>query len=358
MEIGINAAAALKQPRTGVEEYVYQLLRGLTMLKESKKHRFILFSPSRAEFGFGLPDNFKTRELNWPLPFWTQARLAGGMIFKKPEVLFIPVHVLPLVHPKNSVVTIHGLEYEYFPEMYPKKRLTYLRWGAKYAVRNASKIIAVSENTKNDLIKLYGANPGKVAVVHHGVKIPDADVRQEGNNLGEYFLYLGRLEEKKNMAGLIGGFEMLKKRYQLPHKLVLAGPAGFGYKKIKSKINRLKFKDDIIELGYIGEREKWRLLGLAEGFVFPSFYEGFGLPILEAQASGCPVITSDVSSMPEVAGQGAILIRPEIEQICRAMYKIIDDADFKKRLIEQGYQNVKKFSWQKCARRTLKELTN
>lgn len=361
MTIGINAAAAAKQPRTGVEAYVYQLIKGLAALKESKKHRFILFSPQKNNLNFELPDNFEVKELNWSWPFWTQARLAREMLFNQPEVLFIPVHVLPLIHPKNSVVTIHGLEYEYFPEMYPKKRLIYLRWSTKYAVKNARKIIAVSKNTKNDLVKLYGADPEKISVIYHGIKIPD-NIKKRKDDLGKFFLYLGRLEEKKNIAGLISGFEMLKKRYQLPHKLVLAGPAGHGYKKIKSKIQsasqRLKFKGDIVELGYISEEEKWQLLKSATAFVFPSFYEGFGLPILEAQASGCPVITSDVSSMPEVTGEGGILIKPEVEQICQAMYKIADDADLKERLITSGYWNVNKFSWQKCAKETLRELTN
>jgi len=357
MTIGINASAAVKQPRTGVEAYVYQLIKGLAALGKSKKHRFILFSPRPNNFNFALPVNFKVKELNWAWPGWTQARLAGEMLVNQPEILFIPVHVLPMVHPRNSIVTIHGLEYEYFPEMYPKRQRAYLKWSAKYAVKNARKIIAVSENTKNDLINLYNVNPEKISVVYHGVESP-GQIKEKKNELGEYFLYLGRLEEKKNIIGLVKGFELFKKRYQAPHKLVLAGPAGFGYKKIKSKINQLKFKDDLIELGYVDEEEKWWLLKEASGFVFPSFYEGFGLPILEAQASGCPVITSNVSSLPEVTGDGGILIEPEVEQICQAMYKIIDDADLKKRLIMLGRRNVKRFSWQKCAEETLRQLTN
>ncbi|MBU1255509.1 glycosyltransferase [Patescibacteria group bacterium] len=171
MTIGINATAAFKQPRTGVEEYAYQLVKHLTILKQGKKHCFVLYQDPRVSSeGFSLADNFEIKQLAWPLPMWTQVRLASEMALNKPDVLFIPVHVLPLIHPKNSVVTIHGLEYEYYPKMYHWKHLKYLRWITKYALKNASKIIAVSEATKRDLIDLYNGNPEKITVVHHGVE--------------------------------------------------------------------------------------------------------------------------------------------------------------------------------------------
>jgi len=350
MFIGINATAAFKQPRTGVEEYTYQLVKHLTMLEQEKKHRFILYHDPRVNSErFSLADNFKIKKLAWPLPMWTQIRLASEMALNKPDVLFIPVHILPLIHPRNSVVTIHGLEYEYYPKMYPWKHLRYLRWITKYALKNARKIIAISETTKRDLIDLYGGQPEKISVVHHGFNNL-LNENQKSKNQLPYILYISRLETKKNTQGLIKAFNLLKKRHKVPHKLVLVGPRGYGYED-------LKFNKDIIEKGYVSEQEKSELLNNADMFAFPSFYEGFGMPILEAQAVGCPVITSDVSSMPEVAGQGAILVEPRnIEQITESMYKVISDNDLKKDLIEKGNQNIKRFSWQKCAQETLKVL--
>jgi len=347
MLIGINAVAAFKQPRTGVEEYVYQLIKHLVLLKESRKHNFVLYVSDNSNFDFHLPDNFKIKRLKWPFAMWTQLRLSAEIIKNKPEVFFIPVHVLPFVHPKNSVVTIHGLEYEYYPEMYPSNHLKYLRWSTKYALKNAQKIIVVSENTKNDLMKFYGANPEKIKVVHHGVNLLKSEV---GNKKSEKnILFIGRLETKKNIDGLIKAFNLLKKKYQVPHKLIIAGTEGYGFKEIIKNVKN----DDIIFPGYVPEKEKMLLLEKAEMFVFPSFYEGFGIPILEAQAARCPVITSNISSMPEVAGDGAILIDPNnVEQITEAMYKIINDNDFRKRLIQEGYQNTKRFSWEKCAQET------
>ncbi len=333
MNIGINAIAAFKQPRTGVEEYTYQLIKHLTMLKQAKKHRFILYSH---------------KKLKWPFPMWTQIRLAAEMALNKPDVLFIPVHVLPLIHPKNSVVTIHGLEYEYCPKTYPYNHLKYLRWSTKYTLKHARKIIAVSENTKKDLIELYKGNPDKIEVVYHGFK----HVRPLGSNINmdPYILFIGRIEIRKNIHGLIKAFELLKKRYKVPHKLVLAGPIP------RSGIFDTK-RSDLKFLGYVSEQEKLQLFQNAEMFILPSFYEGFGMPILEAQSSGCPVITSNISSMPEVAGQGALLINPKnIEEIAEMMYKIISDSQLKKDLIEKGYENIKRFSWQKCAQETLNVL--
>ena len=172
MTIGINATAALKQPRTGVEQYTYQLIKHLTMLPEARKHRFLLYVRPGSTFDFSLPDNFIVKELKWSLPiFWTQVRLAWEMWRRPPEILFIPVHILPLFAPKNSVVTIHGLEYEYFPKHYPWLHRWYLRWSTRRAVKHAAKIIAISECTKQDLVKFYEAAAKKIEVVYHGIDI-------------------------------------------------------------------------------------------------------------------------------------------------------------------------------------------
>jgi glycosyltransferase involved in cell wall biosynthesis len=333
MIIGINATAAFIKPQTGVEKYTYQLIKHLTMAPE---HRFLLYTP----FGeISLPDNFEVRKLKWGLPMWTQIRLSWEMAWRKPDVLFIPVHVLPLVHPR-SVVAIHGLEYEYFPEMYPKKHLMYLRWSTRYALKNASRIIAVSENTKKDLVELYNGNPEKIFVVHHGVDKP-----LEGESCsGKYILYLGRLERKKNVQGLIKAFRFLKEKYGIPHRLILAGGRGWDFDKIDVR--------DVVLTGYVSEEKKWSLLKGADCFVLPSFYEGFGLPVLEAQRVGCPVVCANNSSLPEVAGEGAVVT----DDFVNGIYRIISDKSFKDGIIEKGFENVKKFSWEKCAEETLKVL--
>jgi glycosyltransferase involved in cell wall biosynthesis len=406
MTIGINAAAAIKQPRTGVEEYSYQLIKHLTMLPEARQHRFLLYLPSASRdtnlrmhsndandtnekifpspsfqkrgenlFDFSLPSNFEVKLLNWPLPFlWTQMRLAWEMLRRPPEILFIPVHILPFFAPKNSVVTIHGLEYEYFPQYYSLFRRLYLRWSTKQAVRRARKIIAISENTKQDLVKFYNVLAEKIKVVHHGIsdfviptRFAEAEARRAKAGIQDsgsrvkpgmtsinkpYILYLGRIETKKNIQGILEAYKILKEEYGVPHSLVLAGASGFGYKNIKDKIEKLK--TEIKELGYISEEQKQQLLSGADIFLFPSFYEGFGLPVLEAQAARVPIITSLNSCLPEVGGEGALYVNPaNSRQIAEAVKKIIDDNNLRDRLIQSGQENIKRFSWEKCAQKTL-----
>jgi glycosyltransferase involved in cell wall biosynthesis len=168
---------------------------------------------------------------------------------------------------------------------------------------------------------------------------------------GKYLLFVGRLEERKNICGIIEAFDILKKKYNLPHKLVLAGKFGYGAENIKTNIKKSKYKSDIILPGYILDEEKFELLANAEVFLFPTFYEGFGLPILEAQSVSTPVITSNISSMPEVSGESAVLVDPkDANAIAEAAYKLISDESYKNDIIEKGYNNTKRFSWEKCAK--------
>lgn len=358
MKIGFNATAAFKLNRTGVEEYVYRLLEALTLLPEAKKHDFILYKDvrDRGRLDFPLPNNFKIKELHWPLA-WTQIRLSAEMFFHRPDVLFVPVHVLPCWAPPNSVVTIHGLEYEYFPKDYSRCFRKYLRANTRSAARRAQKIIAVSEATKKDLVRFYGVEETKITVIHHGVfksKLGD-DLKKDSKE--PYLLFLGRIELKKNILNILEAFRVLKEKYKIPHRLVLAGSRGYGYQKIRFKIENLKLK--IEELGFVSEKRKWELLKNADIFLFTSRYEGFGLPILEAQSVGTPVVASNISAMPEIAGQGAQLVNPASpEEIARRIYRIVSDANYQKLLVARGFDNIKRFSWEKCARETLNVLIN
>ena len=358
MIIGINAAAAVKQPRTGVEEYTYQLIKHLTMLPEARGHRFLLYLPSEAlakeGFDFSLPNNFEIKVLYWPLPIlWTQIRLVWEMLWRKPDILLIPVHILPFFSPKNSVVVEHGLEYEYFPEYYSALFRWYLCWSTKRSAKKAQRIIAVSKKTKQDLMKFYGCKPEKIEVVHHGMQIQKSRLETKNPRVKKpYILYLGRIETKKNIQGILAAYKILREKYGVPHQLVIAGGKGFGYEAFQLDL------EGVLETGYVSEEEKWRFLSGADLFLFPSFCEGFGLPVLEAQAAGVPVVTSYNSSLPEIAGEGAVFVNPENPgQIAEAVYKIFEDRQFRDKIVAAGYENVKIFSWEKCARETLNVIT-
>ena len=355
MRIGIDASRAFQKERTGIEEYSYQAIKHLR--DNFSNHEVFLYLREKQVPDFNLPKNWKTKIINWSY-LWTQIGLSLEMIFNPVDVLFIPAHIIPWVFPKKTVVTVHGLEYEFCPGAYSFWERLYMRFFIKRSCRKASRIIAVSENTKKDLVDLYKIPTEKIEVVYEGYnkslksKVKSLKSRLDGALNQKYFLFLGRLEERKNILGIIKAFEIFKEKYKLPHKLVLAGKPGHGYNSIKSKIKSLKSEagKDIIELGFVSEKEKWQLLQNADVFLFPSLYEGFGLPILEAQSVGTPVVTSNVSSIPEVVGESAVLVEPkDYQALAESMYKMVSDENLRNDVVEKGYENVKRFSWKKCS---------
>ncbi len=388
MKIGIDGSRAFLEKRTGIEQYSYQVIKNLA--GNLNGHQVVLYVRKNGkkcveakppigglafeELGFELPENWKIKVIKWPF-FWTQIGLSLEMLFHPVEVLFIPAHTVPLIHPQRTIVTIHGLEYEFCPQAYSWFARWYMRFFIKKSCLWASKIISVSQNTKKDLMKLYKVPVEKIEVVYEGyenkLQIPNNKYQKkfkfQSSNF-KFLLYLGRIEDRKNVGNIIEAFEILKEKYQLEHKLVLAGKPGFGYESIKSMVHSSRFTEGIVELGFVSEEEKWELLKKAEVFVFPTQYEGFGIPILEAQSVSCPVVASDNSSIPEITTNyeqntnvritnetpmncSVLLVDPESPtEIAEAIYKIISDQTFKKDLIEKGLENVKRFSWEKCAR--------
>ncbi|MFA6194037.1 MAG: glycosyltransferase family 1 protein [Parcubacteria group bacterium] len=350
MTIGIDASRAFQKNKTGIEEYSFQVIKHLC--GEFEKEQVILYCNPAINIrpDFKLPSSWKIKFLRAPI-FWTQARLSLEMLFHPVDILFVPAHTVPLIHPKNTIVTIHGLEYEFCPRAYSFWQRFYMRLVIKNSCRWAKHIIAVSENTKKDLMKLYKVPEKKIEVIYEGAGDLELKTQSEKIPDGKYLLFVGRLEERKNIIGIISAFSILKKKHNIPHKLVLAGKFGYGAESIKNKIENCEHKNDIILPGYISDEEKFELLRHADVFLFPTFYEGFGLPILEAQSVGTPVVTSDISSMPEISGNSAVLVDPKSpEEIAEAVHKLTSDESYKNDIIEKGLENVKRFSWEKCAR--------
>ncbi|MFH0969048.1 MAG: glycosyltransferase family 1 protein [Patescibacteria group bacterium] len=366
MKIGIDASRAFIKNRTGIEEYSYQVIKNL--MNKLEEHQVILYirrsQKSKVE-SQKLPESWRIKVIKWPY-LWTQVGLSLELFFHTVDVLFIPAHTVPCIHPKNTIVTIHGLEYEFCPKAYSFWARLYMRWSIKNSCKWAKTIIAVSNNTKNDLVKLYNVPEEKINVVYEGTNlIKNLKIKNQNDNskfkIDKYLLFIGRLEKRKNILGIIEAFEILKEKYKIPHKLVLAGEPGYGYQNAKTKMQKSKYRNEIIFNGFIGDEEKYNLLKNADVFLFPSFYEGFGLPILEAQSAGVPVVTSNISSIPEITGAkllelkelsscSAILINPnKPDEIAKAAYKFISDENLRNDIINKGFENVKRFSWEKCA---------
>lgn len=381
MKIGIDASRAFLKNRTGIEEYSYQVIKHFT--NTLREEQVVLYLRKGQEIDFALPAIWKSKIIKWPR-FWTQIGLSLEMLMHPIQALFVPAHTVPIIHPKNTTVVVHGLEYEFCPEAYSFLEKIYMRWTIKKSCKWARKIISVSENTKKDLVRLYKVPAEKISVIYEGYEEnfklqmsnskqitndqilktpcysgfdPESRNTQSENHIlkrvqdDKYFLFVGRIEQRKNIGNVVKAFEIFKEKSKTGHKLVLAGRLGYGYEDIKSKISNSKYKEDIIELGFVSEQDKWELLKKADVFVFTTLYEGFGIPILEAQSMGCPVIASNNSSIPEVTDESALLVDPtNFEQIADKLHDLIHNSNLRNDIIQKGFENVKRFSWEKCAR--------
>jgi glycosyltransferase involved in cell wall biosynthesis len=359
MIIGIEAERANTAQKTGVEHYAQQLIVHLAEI--DKKNNYVLYLRTKPEdWFFSLPKNFSIKVIPFPI-FWTQLRISWEMIFHPVDVLFIPASALPIFHPKKSVVTIHDLAWLFFPEHETWFNRNFLKLSSWFAAKFSRRLIAVSEATKKDLIVEYKLDPRKVAVVHHGFEISTQQQVISSKLMDrlpeKYVLFLSTLQPRKNLEGLMYAFRQLKKELpELPHKLVVVGKPGWKYNSILDTIS--ENKDMVVYLNHVSEQDKAYILSHADCLVAPSFYEGFGMQILEAFAAGTPVATSNISSMPEVAGDAAAYFNPrEAREIKDAIKMIVLDKSLSDRLREKGTERLRNFNWEKCARETLEVLT-
>lgn len=352
MKIGIEAERANHPNPTGVEHYAKQMI--LNLAKLDSQNSYILYLQTEPQDWIRkLPPNFSYKIISFPV-FWTQLRISWEMIWHRPDALFIMASALPIIHPKRSVVTIHDLAWEFYPETFGKFMYYYLKFSTWFACKFASNIIAVSEQTKKDILRKYKISPEKVKVVYHGFDMDtEMDFPEEAApGLPEKFiLYLGTLQPRKNILGLIESYLKIKNR--IPHKLVLVGGKGWLYDQILDTISK---NPEIIYLGYV--KNRLEVLQRASLLVQPAFYEGFGMQILDAFAMGVPVACSKTSSLPEVAGEAAEYFDPNSsEEIAEAILNVVENPVRGKQLVELGRQRLGQFSWQKCARQTLSILT-
>ena len=368
MVLGIDASRYGHNESTGVEWYSYYLFNELIPLLGREHNTSVrLYSPVDFTPATDLPLNVKKRII--PLPrFWTMARLTLEMILHPVDILFVPSHTIPLVYPKKSVITIHDVAFKKFRELYSLKHYLVLEHSTRQAVKKGWRIIVPSEATKKDLIDYFNCREDKIFVIPHGApEIPRirewsvATSREILKKLGLkesdlMILFVGRLEAKKNLCRLIEGFERFLREFP-DWKLVLSGKPGIGHEDIVRKIQEMGLGDNVVQTGYISEREKMFLMDRCRVFAFPSLYEGFGLPVLEAFAHRKPVLTSNTSSLPEVAGNAAYLVNPEkMEEIGVGLKRLVSDGMLVNTLIQRGEQRLANYSWEKAAGATFEVL--
>ncbi len=358
MNIGIEAERANAQTKTGVEHYAKQLILGLSLIDSENQYTLYLRTQPQVWL-LHLPANFKLKVIPFP-KFWTQLRISWEMLAQPVDLLFIPASALSLIHPRKSVVTIHDTAWIHYPEAFTTFMRWYLHWSTRYAVSTASKVIAVSQATKDDLVKYYKIPDRKIVVVPHGYEKTDhnfalaalsSEIRQKLPE--KYIFFISTLQPRKNIVGLIEAFAELKQQYpELPHKLVIAGKPGWKFEPILTSIR--DNSDSVVYLGHIGDNDRWPLYHNADLFVHPSFYEGFGMWILEAFECGVAAAVSNISSMPEVGGDAVLYFNPHNkEEIKKTIRDALLDKSLRDTLIAKGQARLPLFGWDRCARETL-----
>ncbi len=355
MHIAIDASRTTAARMTGTEHYARQLIHAL--VQENTRHQLTLYfrdTPPADLFPAAPLVNCRVIPLRRA---WTHVRFAAELWRDRPDVTFVPAHTLPLAFPGRAVVTVHDLGFRYFPQAHPTKDRLYLDWTTRYSVARATVVLADSQATADDLTKFYDTPPGKIRVVYPGVDaLPTGDVaavRRKYNLPERYFLFIGTLQPRKNIARLVQAYA----RWQAAHPadsaaLVLAGGKGWLYDAAwTAGVERVHLP------GYVDEADKGALYAGALALVFPSLYEGFGFPVLEAMHCAAPVIASNTSSLPELAGEAALLVDPlEVDAIAAALGRVTDDSALRQTLRERGAEQVKKFTWDSAAAQALAAL--
>lgn len=365
MRIGIDASRAGSKQKTGTEYYSYEIIKNL--LEIDHENQYVLYAKSSLNEVFPkLPKNATVKVMKFP-KLWSQIRLSFEMIQNPPDVLFVPAHTIPIYHPKNTVVTLHDVGFKHFPNLYTPLERSYHDFCMNFSVRHAKKIISISKATENDLLKLYKADKKKISIIYHGFnyekyfaeKSFDQNIYQEQSKYSPYLFFIGRLEAKKNVVNMIRAFAMLRKENRIKHKLVLAGRPGYQYEAMKEEISKLppELQSDIIELGYVKDEDAVKYLRCADILLFPSRFEGFGMPLLEAMASGIPVVASNTTSIPEIVGDAGLLCDPNKPfDFAAACSKIINSQSLRNELVQKGLKRSKQFSWENSARETLEVI--
>ena len=361
MKIGIDASPVFVQ-RGGVGIYTLQLIENLTKIESPG--RFFLFTTNRPKERFPFLERPNVTLIQGPRPY-LRYRIWREQI----DVVHGPNFRLPGKGRKGNIVTIHDLALERYPGLGKKGRgARFSSWKTKRRALSADRIIAVSESTRKDIESIFGVPPGRIVTIYNGVDAgfyPDHDreclsgIRKSyGIDKEKFILFTGTIEPRKNIPTLLRAYAM-NPLIRREFNLVLAGAQGWKNEPVHQFISSEKLGKEVILTGYLSRKELRVLYSFASSFVFPSIYEGFGIPPLEAMACGAPVICSNASSLPEVVGEAAITLNPDDEaQWSAHLLRLLNDEGLKEKLRTAGFERVKHFRWEKTAVETLKVYTD
>ena len=371
MKIAIDAADLCDERIDGTRIYIKNVLDHLGGVGEKDSFFIYLKGEINKELDFKKFPNYSPKRSSAYF-FWTQLKLSSELRRDNPQVLWMPLQTIPFFMDKKikTVVTIHDLAFKFFPDHFPPKDRFLLSLFTRKAIEGATKIIAVSENTKKDIQEQFGVKEEKIKVIYHGynkqlfnpTRAKDRSeitaVKNKYRITGDYILYTGAIQPRKNLNVLIKAFEDLKgNATHKDKKLVIAGAKAWMYQEVVKQIEFSQYKKDIIMTGPYETKELPWLLGGARVFVFPSLYEGFGIPVLEAMACGTPVVCSSNSSLPEVGGDAPEYFDAQsFSELSAKLKMVLENEELRETMRSKGLNRAEKFSWEKCARMTWETL--
>ncbi|MEE4259278.1 MAG: glycosyltransferase family 1 protein [Bacteroidales bacterium] len=358
MKIAVNTRLLLKNKLEGIGWFMFETLRRI--VRDHPEHTFYFIFDRKYDEKFIFANNVIPVVIGPPARhvslfyIWFEYAIPHALKKIKPDVFVSPDAYNSLRSPFKSLIVIHDLNFEHYPEKMPWLIRKYYRYFTPLFARKADRIATVSEFSKNDIVKQYSIDPTKIDVVYNGVNkdyIPvneniKLEIKEKYTGGSDFFVYVGALIDRKNLDNLFKAFDMFKKSAANDIKLLIVGSKMWHNKELELTYESMQFKADVIFTGRLPIEELCRATASAMVMTYVSYFEGFGIPILEAFAAGVPVITSNVTSMPEVAGDAAILVDPfDVEEISSAMKNIAENESLRENLIQKGFQRCKAFSW-------------
>jgi glycosyltransferase involved in cell wall biosynthesis len=366
MKIGIDTTALPDQP-VGAGKYILQLVRWLAYLPT--EHRWVIFATRRGRSQIG---DLASQNVEWivvpnyPPSFrliWEQARLPFLVRRSGIDLLHSPHYTRPYFLPCASVVTYHDMTFFLFPQLHTLIKRLYFPWAIRMSAKRADAWIANSESTRGDSIRILNLPPGRIYTTPLGVldafhPIDDPAIlepcREKYHLPPEFILFVGLIEPRKNLSMLLKAYAPLVKSSN-PLPLILVGRLGWGYQRVLQLVKQLKLENWVQFAGYLPDQDLPIVYNLAQIFVYPSSYEGFGFPPLEAMACGTPVITTAISALEENVGEAGLLVSPQDElALTEALQTLIQNPTLQERLSQAGIKRAARFSWEHTARLTLK----
>ncbi len=366
MRIAVNTRLLIKNKLEGIGRFTLETLS--RMARNHPEHEFIFVFDRPFDDKFIFSSNVipvvTGPQARHPFLFvwWFELSLPRILRKYKADVLLSPDGFLSLRAKLPAVLVVHDLNFEHYPKDLPWLVLKYYKYFVPRFVRKATRIATVSEFSKQDIIRLYGVEDSKIEVVYNGVNevyspLEDAEkqsIREKYTGGNSYFLYVGALHQRKNLVNLFKAFDIYKANRNTATKLLIVGNKMWWTKAIENAYETMKFKSDVVFRGHMSTVELREVYGAATALTYVSYFEGFGIPVIESFACGTPVITSNVTSMPEVAGDAALIVDPfNPGEIAGAMHRIETDKNLREELITKGLERYKVFSWDVSARRLM-----